>query len=241
MPPAVNWRQIQGAIRQQLKAGLVLPGDYEVLYKPVPLLNGDVIFRPDFADNETDLYRRYITACRDGAKDFTFELSGIFRYIERPTGPICFGGDGEALLSDGQHKRIRDLVVGDSVKLPGPGSSAASIVAVWRARVERPIPMASLLGVKLTPDHPVCVGGAWRRPDELVKPCVAFVDAVYNFALSEGHSLLVRALGCGPTAHVHCCTLGKPVPGIPEPLWGSDQIFEELVTLPGYPNVETVM
>jgi len=61
------------------------------------------------------------------------------------------------------------------------------------------------------------------------------VDSVFNFALTLPCSLLARG---NPSAegHVEYCTLGMPVPGIPEPVFGTEKIFDALL---GYPNVVT--
>ena len=111
------------------------------------------------------------------------------------------------------------------------------MAAVWRLHVGRRRTMSSIAGALLTPDHPVCVNGAWRTAGEVAAPAEVDVDSVYNFALTPPRSLLVRGdpfisqlpqahhlsyrgshAGPHATAHDECCTLGQPVPGIPEPV-----------------------
>ena len=148
----------------------------------------------------------------------------------------CFGGDSQVLLAAGAHKLVRELAVGDSVQVAGGGS--AQVDAIWRCDAGRLVPVCTIDGVLLTPDHPVCIGGVWSRADRVIAPVARVVDAVFNFALSAEHNIMVRA-GPESAQHLECCTLGMPVPGIPEPLWGTDAIFDHIRRLPGYPMVVT--
>ena len=146
---------------------------------------------------------------------------------------LVFQCDGEVLMADGTHTLVRNVAVDDQIAVPG---GKATISAVWRANVGRCIPMVSINGVLLTPDHPVEDSDAWQKATEITAPTEMYVDAIYNFALTSSHSLWVKA---GTGKYVHCCTLGKPIPGIPEPLWGSDEIFAVMREMPGFPNLVT--
>ena len=153
----------------------------------------------------------YAEACERGDASFKLKINKIWEcYFHGP--PVCFGGGGEVLMADGTHLLVRDVAVGDKITVLG---GTATIAAVWRANVGRTIPMVSIDGVLLTPDHPVSVSDAWQKALEITASKEIYVDAVYNFALTASHSLWVKA---GTGKYVHCCTLGKPVPGIPEPL-----------------------
>mmetsp|Transcript_54492 Transcript_54492/g.129444 ORF Transcript_54492/g.129444 Transcript_54492/m.129444 type:complete len:162 (+) Transcript_54492:162-647(+) len=157
----------------------------------------------------------------------------------------CNGSNARQWLQ--RHTRVRDLAVGDQVQVPGGG--VAAVAAVWRLDVGRSIPMSSIDGVLLTPDHPVCVAGAWHTAGAVAAPAEVEVDTVYNFALAPPCSLLVRRGGDAADAngskhkngetYLECCTLGMPVPGIPEPVWGSEEILDVMRAMPGYPNLVT--
>ena len=174
----------------------------------------------------------YAEACERGDASFKLEINRVWKcYFHGPG--ICFGGGGEVLMADGTHTLVRNVAVDDQIAVPG---GTATISAVWRANVGRCIPMVSINGVLLTPDHPVKDSDAWQKATEITAPTEMYVDAIYNFALTSSHSLWVKA---GTGKYVHCCTLGKPIPGIPEPLWGSDEIFAVMREMPGFPNLVT--
>lgn len=183
-----------------------------------------------------DIVDAYSDAINRGDASFQIRIRKVWECYDRRFAPACFGGDSEVLMESGTHKLVRHLAVGDSVKVSGGDS--AQVTAVWRAQVDRSVPMCSVRGVLLTPDHPVCVDGAWARAGELSVPCEMAVDSVFNFALASSHNMLVRS-GASTDVYVDCCTLGMDVPGMPEPLWGTNKIFEHMRTLPGYPNVLT--
>jgi hypothetical protein len=174
---------------------------------------------------------KYRAACTRGDASFKLEIDQAWT-CEDHSPPVCFGGDTEIMMADGGHTRARHLAVGDSVKVTG---GTATVEVVWRAHVGGQHPMSSIDGVLLTPDHPVCVDGVWSTAGEVAAPSDMHVDSVYNFGLSSPRSVLVR----GATAHVECCTLGQPVPGIFEPVWGSAKIFDEMRAMPGFPNLVT--
>ena len=174
----------------------------------------------------------YAEACERGHASFKLKIDRVWKCCFQGP-PICFGGGGEVLMADGTHKLVRNVAVDDQILVPG---GTATISAVWRANVGRRIPMVSINGVLLTPDHPVKDSNAWQKATEITAPTEMYVDAIYNFALTSSHSLWVKA---GTGKYVHCCTLGKPIPGIPEPLWGSDEIFAVMREMPGFPNLVT--
>ncbi|KAJ1636931.1 hypothetical protein T492DRAFT_956142 [Pavlovales sp. CCMP2436] len=183
-------------------------------------------------DSQADIFNRYVAACERGDVSFKLEIDNVWTC--RDYNP-CFGGDSVVLMAAGGHVPIRDLAVSDSVQVPG---GTAKVAAVWRAHVGRSIPMSCIDGVLLTPDHPVFVAGIWLTAGEVAAPTEVEVDSVYNFALTAPCSLFVRG-SLHAEGHIECCTLGMPVPGFPEPVWGTEKIFDKMRALPDYPNVAT--
>ena len=166
-----------------------------------------------FLGKPNGIITKYRAACANQDATFKIEIDQVWTCEDRTAG-VCFGGDSEVLMADGGHTLVRHLAVGDSVKVHG---GTTTVAAVWRAHVGGPRPMSSIDGVLLTPDHPVCIDGVWSTAGAFAEPTEIDVDSVFNFALASRSSLLVRS-GPDAVAFVECCTLGQPVPGIPEPV-----------------------
>ena len=107
--------------------------------------------------------------------------------------------------------------------------------------------MVRLRGVWLTPDHPVldAAAGLWCRADALAPPEVLRgVDCVYNLAVESRGGVLVSA-GPEETAAggaeagetVVCCSLGQPVPRMPDAVWGTEVILAWMRAQAGWPNL----
>lgn len=242
-PPRVEWKAIESVMVPKITDGMPLKGrnfwfrDGHYLFKvdghPAPHTVLEKVIK--VAGTHEDIVDDYAAACQRGDASFEIKIKSVWECSHRGN-LVCFGGDSKVLMANGSHKLVRDLGVGEQVAVPSEGIT--KVTAVWCAQVGRVIPMVSINGVLLTPDHPVCVNGAWKKAIEIGAPTEMYMDAVYNFALTSSHSLWVR--GGHSDEYVHCCTLGKPVPGIPEPLWGSNKIFKAMRAMPGYPNVVTV-
>jgi len=200
----------------------------------------------------------YVRACELGRPSYHLELSSVFAAVDQ--GP-CLGGDNLVRMADGSHKRVAHITVGDALATAAAGGGGAGhsavVRAVWRATVERAVPMCVVGGVELTPDHPIHVAGSWCLPPTLTPPRARHVDAVYNLLLATPAPVLLcdggdaahdrgdathgdgDAAHGGGAAYVVCSTLAQHVPGFEEPLWGSDQIADVMRQLPGFPNVVT--
>ena len=243
MPPQVEWKAIESVMVDKITDGMPLSGrnfwfrDGHFLFNvdghPAP--NTVIEKAIKVVGTHEDIVDEYAAACRRSDASFEIKIKSVWECSHRGT-LVCFGGESEVLMSNGSHELVRNLAVGDQVAVPSDGM--AKVTAVWCAQVGRIIPMVSINGVLLTPDHPICANGIWKKAIEIGSPTGMYMDAVYNFALASSHSLWVRS--GHSNEYVHCCTLGKPVPGIPEPVWGSNKIFEVMRAMPGYPNLVTV-
>jgi len=236
-PSRVCWEEICGLASSQITASHSLGPGNESMRKM--LLDIHLSCTP--VQLPAQIMLAYARACHRG--DPQFEIAYRNVWTCRHYAP-CIGGDNRVLLAGGTHKLVRDVGVGDVVSVAG-GEETALVIATWRSQVGRRIPMVSVHGVRLTPDHPVWQNHAWVLPSSLSPPQDLLVDAVFNFRLSSGHSLMLQAEGGGGgggeerQVHVQCCTLGMDVPGMPDPLWGTDQIFKAMQTVSGYPRIVT--
>merc|ERR1719267_457645 len=81
-------------------------------------------------------------------------------------------------------------------------------------------------GVKLTPWHPVYVGGEWKFPNNLGKLKLHQMPYIYNAILDSGHSLNING--------VDCVTLGhhlKENDVVEHPYFGTDLVLDSLKSL----------
>eukprot|EP00286_Rhodomonas_abbreviata_P022552 CAMPEP_0181304918 /NCGR_PEP_ID=MMETSP1101-20121128/9431_1 /TAXON_ID=46948 /ORGANISM="Rhodomonas abbreviata, Strain Caron Lab Isolate" /LENGTH=455 /DNA_ID=CAMNT_0023410757 /DNA_START=1 /DNA_END=1368 /DNA_ORIENTATION=+ len=246
-PSRISWKHIWELAIPQITDGFKPGGGLgNGSVAGFPLLN--IRETCSLVETEVAVIAAYEQACQRGDKHFEMAFEHIWICADHAP---CIGGDSQVLLAGGSHKLVRHLCVGDAVVVARAASSepeTAQVTATWCSRAQRSIPMVSVQGVELTPDHPVCFNSTWRLPSALARPRLLHVDAVYNFALSRGHSLLLRkahaagssyAAEPSSSAYVECCTLGKDVPGMPDELWGTPRIFEAIRSLPGYPRMIT--
>ena len=207
----------------------------------------------------------YLAACRRGDPKFELVFHTVWEIRPNPPCGGCIGGDNLVLIGTAAGapapaagappavKRVRDVRAGDVVACEG-GFSA--VVAAWGIPAGEACPMVRLRGVWLTPDHPVLdpATGRWCRADALAQPEVPRdVDCVYNLAVEARGGVLVAAgpdepgsdeaaggAGGGGAAAceaVVCCTLGQPVPGMPDAVWGTEVILAWMRAQPGWPNL----
>ena len=99
-----------------------------------------------------------MAACNRREASYHIEFEAVF--VVRSCAP-CLGGEGQVLMADGGHKLVKQIAVGDTLAIieapSGTAKHTATVRAVWRATVERPIPICTLSGVLITADHPVCM------------------------------------------------------------------------------------
>eukprot|EP00825_Cyclidium_porcatum_P041588 TRINITY_DN5491_c0_g1_i2.p3 TRINITY_DN5491_c0_g1~~TRINITY_DN5491_c0_g1_i2.p3 ORF type:complete len:160 (+),score=42.41 TRINITY_DN5491_c0_g1_i2:88-567(+) len=87
-------------------------------------------------------------------------------------------------------------------------------------------------GLLITPNHPVLVSNKWVKPYQLVpkNKVIQTRDVVYNYVLSEGHTVVING--------TICVTLGHGIRGqnIEHPYFGSKKIIGDIQRLQGWEN-----
>lgn len=84
-------------------------------------------------------------------------------------------------------------------------------------------------GLRISPGHPVIWQGDWRHPSDIALVSKHRCSVVYNFVLSQGHTLIVDG--------VPCVTLGASFDGSAvtwHSYWGSSQVLEDLRVHPSW-------
>jgi len=119
------------------------------------------------------------------------------QYNDRYAG--CIDGGCPVQMADGEVRLVYELKQGDLIAAPDGGS--AEILCV--VRTECLGKSAELVevskGMRVTPYHPVKVGGTWQFPQQLGEPKEVECEAIYSFVLSGSLSLLV-----GDSLHRTC-------------------------------------
>jgi len=147
----------------------------------------------------------------------------------------CFLGDGEVLMADGT-KRVDELRAGDLVH-GGYEVQCVIKTLVTHAMIVR---LGDGAGLGITEWHPVVdphgsTDGtlAWRHPNQLKTPVETPTDAIYNFVLKSGHTLMING--------VLTCTQGHEFEGpvIGHSYFGKRQagvrhIIDDLMKSPGW-------
>jgi len=153
-------------------------------------------------------------------------LVSMSSYYDRGGG--CFSGECLVSMADGSERRVDSLTKGDMVTVPG--GATASVRGVWKTVFENGSTELSVLpgGLRATPWHPVRVRGAWKFPQDLAPARETSCDAVYSFALDQGHVLLINGIECVGLAH------GFTEPVVAHDYFGSNRITQDLASLPGW-------
>ena len=144
-------------------------------------------------------------------------------------------------MADGKRKHIKDLCIGDRVKvlqsLPNgisTGCDTAIVKVKIQSIVDREYEMVKV-GNKMwiSPYHAVIDdNNKWRMPSDLNKIEMRYESSIYNFILDQGHTLNVDG--------IWGCTLGHDLKGnvIENPIWGSSYVmYDYFKDKKGFPNV----
>jgi len=162
----------------------------------------------------------------------------------------CIAGSSLVRMADGGTRRVAELRKGDAVAAWAAGQAASSAAEVACVVRTMPSPGATPRlvelpgGLRITPHHPVHVGGAWRFPVELPEATPVLSEeereeeqggaggAVYSFMLREedrGAALLVGGVPCAALGH------GAEEGCARHPFFGSQRrVLEDLSRFPGF-------
>lgn len=139
----------------------------------------------------------------------------------------CFDGEGIVKLANGGLIPVKDLKKDDVVCCEGTCSTVVSVVKILCGN--RGIPMVELEGgLVITPKHPVKLEGRWVKPQDVGKTRVRSCSAVYNFVLSNGHSVEINGIVCATLGH------GFKGGNVEHPYFGSKIVVEDLEKLKGF-------
>lgn len=167
-------------------------------------------------------------------------------------GFICFDGAAVVALSGGGTKRVCDLAPGDALAPASPGLVGDAVEAVWRS--EPLLPGSSVQavalagGVRVTADHPVwnAVSQAWVLPGDHPEAAPAQpLSTLFNVLLQgRGPLRLFPATWAGSSSSssssgILVCTLGMPVPGLPDEHWGGEPVVATMREDPHWPALVT--
>ncbi|CAF2952351.1 unnamed protein product [Rotaria sp. Silwood2] len=135
----------------------------------------------------------------------------------------CFYGECTVRLMNGITKLVRDVIPGDRM-----ASHGGTVIFVVKTKCQNQKAKMVILenDLIITAWHPIRLHGQWTMPCSLVSsPHEISCDAVYNFVLNGGHTVLVN--------DVECVTLGH---GFKEDVvrhayYGSQKVIKDLQRL----------
>ncbi len=130
----------------------------------------------------------------------------------------CMHGDTLVHMADGSLKKAKDVQQGDQVLtgLPARSATAASpsnsssesamvlcVVKTLCSGGQASLVTLPRSGLRVTPYHPVFVGGRWQFPVDLAAATVQACEAVYSFVLagSRHSSVLINDVPCISLGH----------------------------------------
>ena len=149
-------------------------------------------------------------------------------------GAGCFDGEGIVKLSNGCTKQIKDLKKGDEIVCEN--GQGAKVVALVITTTQRDVELVEINGVKLTPWHPVKVGGAWKFPCEIKKPVAEYCDCVYNLVLNTNHIACINGLSVVTLGHgFHDSSV------VEHAYFGSAKVLEDLMRFDGWTDGNVVI
>lgn len=146
--------------------------------------------------------------------------------INSAYGP-CFAGDGLVALASGACARVDALRRGDLVL---GGHRIACVVRTAQPGGCAVVRLGAGVGAGFTPNHPVIdsATGCWASPASLGRVQHESLEAVFNFVLESGHTLVING--------VRTCTLahGLRGPVVEHAYFGTDAVLGDLVGARGW-------
>eukprot|EP01022_Parablepharisma_sp_SALTPOND_P021034 TRINITY_DN3995_c0_g1_i1.p1 TRINITY_DN3995_c0_g1~~TRINITY_DN3995_c0_g1_i1.p1 ORF type:complete len:727 (+),score=59.40 TRINITY_DN3995_c0_g1_i1:185-2182(+) len=103
----------------------------------------------------------------------------------------CFDAEGMVRLCDDRLKYVKDLVKNDEVV---GKCGKAKVVCLVVFPVKKVMEYVEINKVKLTPKHPIKVGGVWRHPNDVKEIKKGYFEYIYNVVLDKNHVLEINGI-----------------------------------------------
>eukprot|EP01059_Diplonema_ambulator_P023180 TRINITY_DN3859_c2_g1_i1.p1 TRINITY_DN3859_c2_g1~~TRINITY_DN3859_c2_g1_i1.p1 ORF type:complete len:745 (+),score=199.01 TRINITY_DN3859_c2_g1_i1:58-2292(+) len=145
-------------------------------------------------------------------------------YYNRSGG--CIAGDGLVSTPEG-YKRADKLRKGDLVSTAFGDAEVLCVVRMTPKGGKIDM-VAFEEGLKITPFHPILRRGTWEFPGETRETTTCKAEYVYDYVLSNGHTVTVNG--------ITCVTLGHDftAPIVAHPYFGSNRVVRDLESLESY-------
>jgi len=148
-----------------------------------------------------------------------------------PAAASCFAGKTLVMLANGSFKPIHSISVGTQLL------GGARVIGTWKHHVRETHRTASILGVTLTPDHPVFHDGAWSLASNISTLEGQRLEVVYNLALDVPSSITVCA--SEDARPFIAATLGQQLEDLPHQFWGTSKVIDWMRAHPHWPELST--
>jgi len=144
-------------------------------------------------------------------------------------GNPCFDGHCLVSMADGTTRRVMDVSKGDA--LMGTNGKCSTVVCVVRTvcRNGKAYLVQMNGGLRVTPYHPIRMGGKFLFPCTVGTVQEMDCAAVYSFVLDSQHTATIN--------HVECITLGHDFHDDPvarHPYFGSARVIHDLHKMAGW-------
>jgi hypothetical protein len=124
---------------------------------------------------------------------------------------VCFHGDGNCRMSDASisHKKVKDLLVGDSVMTAQGTARKITHIIRSKINVNSKLSLCKINDLIITPLHPIEEDGEWIFPKDskYLDSTATFdnVDYVYSIAIdsptNEEYGIIIDNINCITLAH----------------------------------------
>jgi len=145
-------------------------------------------------------------------------------YTFHDTSSVCFDGECLVALSDGNQKKIKELIKGDLLK------DNAKVICLIKNNISNgKLDLVHMNGFKLTPYHPIKINNKWSFPIDHGKLIYTSCDAVYNLVLDKTHIISINGFECVTLAHGF-----NDDEVLKHPYFGTNLVIEDLQKIPGW-------
>jgi uncharacterized Zn-binding protein involved in type VI secretion len=147
------------------------------------------------------------------------------------SGGGCFDGRCLVLMADGTKRPAAEIQKGDTLAGADGGKASEVLCAVRTLSQHGHLPLATLgSNLRITPHHPVFIGGVWQFPVDLAEVGQQPCESVHTFLLKEGGSeVVVEGVPCASLGH------GLQEGAACHPYYGSFQaVLADLQLFPGF-------